>query len=373
MATNRASWLEKRYGELTVGPAPYVHPKSNQILIENRAVAINPLDWIIQIAGGITYRWLKYPVILGSDVSGQVVEVGSGVDDFKVGDRVIGHAVGSDRDANCAAEGGFQRYTAVLAKMACPIPDFIPYENAVVLPLGISTAACALYQKDYLHLELPSATPRATGETVLIWGGSSSVGSNAIQLAIASGYKVVTTASPRNFEYVLSLGASSVYNYRSPTVIEEIADALKDDILAGAVAIGDSGATSCVKILSRCSGNKFVAITTPPISFSYLAESPKSRVKKAEFIALLLGSNVNLWLSAKKKGVGIKYVFGTSLKNNEVSTAIYREYLPQALLEGRYLAAPPPKIVGEGLESIQGALAEAIGGVSAEKVVVKLP
>ncbi len=372
MASNDAAWMREKKSELTVGPAPYALPQNNQILIKNHAVAINPLDWIIQCAGGLTYRWLKYPTILGSDISGEVVEVGSKVKTFKVGDRVIGHAVGSDKDSNNPAEGGFQNYTAVLEQMACLIPDFLPYESAAVLPLGLSTAACALYQSDLLGLELPSSSAVSLGRTVLIWGGSSSVGSNAIQLAKASGYEVYTTASPKNFEYVLSLGAARAFDYRAPNVIEEIIDALQGRDVAGAIAIGETGAASCVKIIRKCSGNKFVAITTPPVSFAELSDSNHSRFKKTMFVARLIGSNIKLQLDARSAGVGAKYTFGTTLKSNGIAEAIYGDFLPQALSEARYVAAPPAKVVGEGLEDIQKAIRLQQSGVSAEKVVVKI-
>jgi NADPH:quinone reductase-like Zn-dependent oxidoreductase len=65
--------------------------------------------------------------------------------------------------------------------MTTKILDSMPYETAVVLPLGLSTAACGLFQDDMLRLDLPlSVRPKPTGQTVLIWGGSTSVGVNAI-------------------------------------------------------------------------------------------------------------------------------------------------------------------------------------------------
>jgi NADPH:quinone reductase-like Zn-dependent oxidoreductase len=112
------------------------------------------LDWIIQVAGNLTYRWLNYPAVLGSDVAG---EVGQAVTRFRVGDRVLGHAVGTGKDSNSAAEGAFQQYTVMLERMAAPIPGTMPFEDAAVLPLGVSTAACGLFQTVYTGL---SARPR---------------------------------------------------------------------------------------------------------------------------------------------------------------------------------------------------------------------
>jgi NADPH:quinone reductase-like Zn-dependent oxidoreductase len=195
--TGSAAWLRKRRGVIEVGPASYT-PRENQITVKNYAVAVNPLDWGIELAGNFLYRWVKYPAVLGTDLAGEVIEVGPGVTRFTPGDRVLGHAVGVERDHNTPAEGAFQDYTVVQANMAAPIPASMSFEDAAVLPLALSTAACALFEKDCLALGYPSLSPRPTGEVVLVWGGSTSVGSNAIQLAAAAGYEVITTCPPRS-------------------------------------------------------------------------------------------------------------------------------------------------------------------------------
>jgi len=153
MPTNTAAWLGAKHAKLEVKPAPYTPPREDEIVIKNHAVAINPVDWIKQV------RWITYPFVLGSDLAGEVVEVGNAVTRFTVGDRVLGHAVGMDKDRNSSAEGAFQDYTVVLARMASPIPSTMAYENAAVLPLALSTAACGLFQTDHLALRHPSAMP----------------------------------------------------------------------------------------------------------------------------------------------------------------------------------------------------------------------
>ncbi len=237
MPTNIAAWLEAKQTDLVIKPAPYTHPRDNEIVIKNHAVAINPIDWVLQTTGNAVFRWIKFPFVLGVDVAGEVVEVGSSITRFKLGDRVIGHAVGTDKDSNNSAEGSFQLFTVLKENMTTPIPASLPYENAVVLPLGVSTAACGLLQKDHLALEYPSLTPTPTGKTVLIWGGSTSVGSNAIQLARAAGYEVYTTCSPKNFAYVKQLGASLAFDYSSLTVVNDLIAAFKGKTLAGALQI----------------------------------------------------------------------------------------------------------------------------------------
>lgn len=79
MPTNTAAWSEAKGAKLVVKPAPYTSPRANEIVVRNHAVAINPRDWIIQVAGHAAYRWLTYPFILGADLAGEVVEVGSAV------------------------------------------------------------------------------------------------------------------------------------------------------------------------------------------------------------------------------------------------------------------------------------------------------
>ncbi len=152
MPTNTAAWLVAPQTKLEVKPAPYTPPRENEIVVKNHAVAINPFDWINQIAGNIVSRWIKYPFVLGEDLAGEVVEVGKAVTRFKLGDRVLGHAVGTDKNRNTSAEGAFQTYTVLLAHMAAPIPSTMPYESA----------ACGLFQKDHLALQYPSAAQKPT-------------------------------------------------------------------------------------------------------------------------------------------------------------------------------------------------------------------
>lgn len=341
MPSNTAAWLPaQKVSPLEVKSASYTPPGKDEIVIKNGALALNPVDWARQDLGDALFSWTLYPCVLGSDVAGDVVEVGSGVSRFQTGDRVIGLAIGLT--SNRPADGAFQAYTVLPAHMASPIPSTLSYESASVLPLGLSTAACGLFQKDYLALQFPSTPPKpATGETLLIWGGSSSVGSNAIQLAVAAGYEVIATASPKNFDYVKKLGASQVYDYNSEKIISDLIGALKGKTSAGALAIGNGSGEACAEIVDKSNGKKFVASANPT------SKDPPS-------------------------GVGVKFIFGSDLKDNEVGPAIYVDFLPKALEHGSFIAAPDAEIVGKGLESIQGGLDLLKKGVSAKKYVVSL-
>jgi len=207
---------------------------------------------------------------------------------------------------------------------------------------------------------------------VLVWGGSTSVGSNAIQLAVAAGYDVVTTASPRNFDYVTSLGASQVFDYNSPTVVQDIIEALQGKTLAGALALGTGSAEACVDVVRASTGKKFVSIASTPVSFDGLADENRAKFALPRLLFKLVSANVSLQFKTRPRGIGTKFIFGTSLKDNEVSTAIYQDFLPSALAEGRYVAAPEPTVVGYGLGDVQNALDIQRKGVSAKKIVVSL-
>lgn len=372
MHQNDAAWIGAKRAQLEVESAPYPRPRDNEIVVKNHAVAINPIDWVIQVAGDLAFSWITYPFILGADLAGEVVEVGAQVTRFSVGDRVLGHVVGTDKKRNSAAEGAFQNYTVVLAHLAAPIPATMAYETAAVIPLALSTAACGLFQSDQLALRHPSANPAPTGQTLLIWGGSTSVGSNAIQLAVAAGYQVITTASPRNFDYVTALGASQVFDYHSPTVVADITHALEGKTIAGALAIGTGSTGPCLDIVHACHGNKFVSMASQSVSFDTLPPRRGVRWQLPLLLLRVMSSTVSTQVRSRRRGIRTKTIWGSSLMDNEVSTVIYQDFLPQALSDGRYVAAPQPQVIGRGLDYIQTGLDTQRQGVSARKVVVSL-
>ena len=313
------------------------------------------------------FSWLKYPFILGLDVAGEVVEIGPGVTRFRLHDRVVGHANATDQQCNSPSHGAFQTYTVLMVNASSPIPSTMSYESAAVLPLGLSTAACGLFQKDQLGLQLPSASPEPVGKTLLVWGGSTSVGCNAIQLAVAAGYEVITTCSPKNFEYVKKLGASESFDYNSKNVVKDIIHAFKGKSIAGALSIGARAAENCLDILEKCNGNKFISMATYPVP-----QKPPKNFVVLSIAASYMSGMANIWVKSKTRGIRTNFIFGSTLLYNEVGKAIYVDFLPRALAEGRYIAAPDPYVVGKGLENIQAGFDAQKKGVSAKKVVVSL-
>jgi NADPH:quinone reductase-like Zn-dependent oxidoreductase len=234
---NTAAWLDAAGSPLRIGPAPDSSSDLDlqDIIIKVHAVAINPVDAIQQSRGLLIN---EFPFIGGCDVAGEIVRnfsiwkfvsytdyslqvgVGSAVTKLKVGQRVMAQCSASTRNGNNA--GTFQHYTVADQLPVCPLPDSMSYEAASTLPLCMSTAASGLYPPSYLGLEFPSLNPKQSGKTLLIWGGSSSVGCCAIQLAVASGLRVVTTCSPHNSELCRRLGAAEVFDHKNETVVENL-------------------------------------------------------------------------------------------------------------------------------------------------------
>lgn len=371
---NEAAWLVARQDVLQVGPAPYPEPGAGEIVVRNHALAVNPVDWIVPYLGGLPlFPWIKRPFILGSDLAGEVVAVGSGVEEVKVGDRVLAMAAGAARQRNRAAEGAFQAYTIVLPRLTTVIPDELPYVEAAVIPLGLTTAACGLFQSDLLALEPPSAIRKPRGQWVIVCGGATSVGGNAIQLAVAAGYEVVTTSSPSNFEYVKSLGAAYAFDYREKGVVGDIVAALRGSEVAGALAIGAGSVLDCIDILAHCRGRRFIANCSSDVSFDSLSTGRRITLP---VILKLLSARLRTGLQVRRRsrhvGVKVKFYDASSVIDNDIGPAIYRDFLGPALAAGRFRPTPPPTVAGHGLQAVQDAFDIQRLGVSAAKVVVTL-
>jgi NADPH:quinone reductase-like Zn-dependent oxidoreductase len=334
MASNTAAWQNKIGDKFDVRDAPYTSPDASEIVIKANAWAINPADSVVQSIS--IFDWLEFPSILGFDLAGEVVEVGSAVTRLKKGDRVLAMAIGVA--INKPSRAAFQEYVVVESVLAALIPDTMSYGKASIFPTCLSTAACGLFQDDFLALQYPSITPQPTGKTILIWGGASAVGCNAIQLAVAAGYGVITTASTHNFEYMKKLGASSVFDYKSSTVVDDVVSAINATKFAG-IFMAAGSIEVCLEIADKANG--------------------------ANFVASALGVPEN-----KPSGVEAKMVFVTSLKDDSVGPAIFIDFLPKALAQGSYVVAPEPLIVGKGLESLQDGIDAWKNGVSAKKIVI---
>jgi NADPH:quinone reductase-like Zn-dependent oxidoreductase len=187
-----------KYGDqtvLTYADIERPKPKSDEVLVHNRAVAVNPVDWKIRNGLGEMFG-LQLPIVLGCEIAGTVEEAGGGVRDFQVGAAVYGYV-------SLQRNGGYAEYTIAKSDEIAPKPESLDFDNAAAVAVGALTSSQAIF--DTANLQ--------AGQRILITGASGGVGSMAVQLAKAKGAFVIATASGKNEEFVRSLGADEFVDY----------------------------------------------------------------------------------------------------------------------------------------------------------------
>jgi len=189
--------------QLRLEEAPQPKAESGKVLVRIHAASVNPIDFKLASGNMRQIMPINFPWIPGGDFSGVVEEVGSGVTGLKKGDAVYGDASGG---------GAYAEFYAGPASMIAPKPRKLNDVEAASIPLAAQTAWQGLF--DHGRLE--------RGETVLIHGAAGGVGTFAVQLAHWKGAKVLATASPSNADYLRSLGADTVIDYKA-TPFESVA------------------------------------------------------------------------------------------------------------------------------------------------------
>lgn len=261
---NRAAYLTgPGVHPLVVQDAPMPSPVPDQLTIRVHALAFNPVDAVMQQTGALLS---SFPAIPGCDAAGEVVAVGAraAARGFAVGDRVAGC---TDQAGERAGRGTFQLFCNLQVGMTGKVPPGVALRDAVVLPVCLCTAAVGLCDERNLGMRLPGVEGgRAAGQTVLIWGGASSVGSCGIMMAKAAGLTVAATAGERNLEYVRSIGADHAFDYRSESVVGDIIGALKGKgKFAGAFAavMGREVYFACAEVCVALGGKQTVSTVLP--------------------------------------------------------------------------------------------------------------
>jgi len=211
---------------LTYEDIPDAKPRKDQVLVRVRACAMNHLDlWVRKGLPGI-----NLPHILGSDIAGEIVEVGEYIPDFKPGQRVLLAPMSfCNHCAKCAAglqnqcrqftvlgnavDGGNCELIAIPAVNVIPIPDALDFNQAASVPLVFLTAWRMLTGRAGIR----------QGQTVLVLGANSGVGTAAIQIAKMFHARVITTAGDeRKMERARELGADHVINHYQQKISEEV-------------------------------------------------------------------------------------------------------------------------------------------------------
>jgi NADPH:quinone reductase-like Zn-dependent oxidoreductase len=194
--------------KLIFGEAPDPLAGPGEIVVDVHAASVNAADYKVRLGGG-AYSGagnLKFPYILGRDFSGLVAALGPGVGDFAVGDAVFGVM-------DAGIEGCYAEKVKIAAAIVAKKPERLGHAEAAAMALVGITAIWAL--EDTAKLK--------AGERILIQGGAGGVAGFAIQLAKHLGAEVITTASAANHDYVKSLGAARVIDYRAQDFTKEVA------------------------------------------------------------------------------------------------------------------------------------------------------
>jgi NADPH2:quinone reductase len=196
-------------------------PGPSEVLVRVFASSVNPIDTKLRADG--SFAGLEPPVILGGDVSGVVEEVGAGVTDLVPGDEVYY----TPEVFGPGSNGAYAEYNVAAASIVAKKPASLSHEEAAAVPLAGGTAYEGIVRRLAMRV----------GETTLIHGGAGGVGSFAVQIAKASGSRVLASAGAENQDTLEELGADVAIDYTSQDVFEV---ALDDTAGAGVDAVFDT-------------------------------------------------------------------------------------------------------------------------------------
>ena len=208
---------------------PTPTPGFREVLVKVIATSVNPLDY--QVRRGDYKNELALPVITGHDVSGEIVEVGQGVENFKIGDQVY------YTPEIFKGQGSYAQYHCAHESIIGLKPKNLSHLEAATLPLAAGTAWEMLVTRAQLKIN----------QSILIHGGAGGVGILTIQIAKAMGAIVFTTARKVHHRLLLELGADHVIDYENENyidAIQQITDSKGVDVVIdtiGGNTLSDSG------------------------------------------------------------------------------------------------------------------------------------
>lgn len=323
---------------------PTPTPGPDDILVEVRALAMNPIDVKQRDTG---WPVLNYPGVIGGDIGGVVVATGSNVPSSfpQPGTRIAAWAP-SYYEKGKIEYGAFQQYACVWKEKVTAIPDHMSFAEASMVPVALYTAWHAFYT-----LGMPLGKSVQGKEALLIWGGGSSVGMATIQVARSLGFTSYVTASPKHNDYLKSLGASKLFDYKDPDVVQQIVKVARDDGFSLTKAIDAAGGTrDCLDVLKEFKGAESPVLASAPSSIF----SPTSPTEP---------------------GVKIRFV---KCPDDAVERRAHMEWIGQVWLKeklasGEYVPSGKMELFPErGLEALDRAVDKLKAGVSGTKIVLEL-
>jgi NADPH:quinone reductase-like Zn-dependent oxidoreductase len=260
---------------------PLPAPRPREMVIAVRAAGLNPVDFKFRQGKLRPILRPKLPFVLGNELAGEVIAIGSSVKRFGVGDRVFAR-VAKDRG------GAFAEQACVDEDHAARMPRDLDFTVAAAVPLAALTALQAL--RDELDVK--------QGQRVLISGGAGGVGTFAIQIAKWLGAYVTTTASKRGDGLVRSLGCDEVIDYAAQDISK--AEGRFD---AGFDLIGGKTLDQMLDVMKP--GAKIVSIAALPEPQTAIKDLGNRRALAVLFWIISYGIRSR----ARRAGVGYRYLF----------------------------------------------------------------
>ena len=240
--------------------------KSDQMLVKVFASSVNPIEWKMREGMLKFLTGSRFPITLGFDVSGEVVEIGEQVTRFKPGDLIYARM-------DQLTGGAYAEYAAVAEKVAALKPTTMTHEEAAAVPLAGMTALQALRDEGEFK----------AGQKVLINGASGGVGTYAVQVASVLGASEITgVCSGKNADLVKSLGADSVIDYDQQDFTK---GATKYDVVFDVV--GNRSLAECKSVLQP----QGAYVTTQPFPGNYLKSFLSILLPGQKYKIILLKSN----------------------------------------------------------------------------------
>lgn len=361
--------------------APVPELPEDLLLVKVSVIAINPVDW-------------KYPGYglatpdsgVGCDFSGTVIKVGSKVTGFSVGDNVFSVNSAYQLPNKNLLGTAFSEYVfadPVLSfkanlKSSSASSDAIvsagpvnTFEAAAAVPLASLTAALSLsHHSDNKIIynadgTITSSVPDAASKYIVIWGGATSVGQYAIQIAKAAGFKVITTSSPKNFDYLKSvLGADEVFDYHDASTSDKINAIVSGGKLVHVfdpVSLPDSWKSS-YQLIPEDAGDIKIVSTLPTKEFD--VGPIKANVKSEQESVFTPSHNRFDLVAAQPNSDG---------QRQYVNASQFVKAINARIAQGKFLSNPFKIYEKQGVEHAEEAIRSfKDANVSAYKYVVKL-
>lgn len=366
MATHLAAIFPSKGQPFDLQARPTPKPGPNELLIAVKSIALNPADHIMRSQGIFIP---SYPTIIGFDLAGLVLEVGDNVPvDFQPGTTRVA-AFAATIWKSCDLDyGAFQERCLVPWQHALCLPDdSLSWNQAATLPVAVEVPQSAWDAMGIPRVGESTAAAAAAAsskqgkrEALLIWGASSSVGTMGVQSARllredrdSSFAAVYATAGAANHEYVRSLGADRVFDYKAPDVVDAIVSAARDDGLVIRhcfLAMGQLALCQAV-LKAFCGDGKEKENQTAKIGSAPPIPTNADEVKGVETIFVVPSVDEGERLTQFRDWMGIAR---------------------ENLAKGAFKPSPELRVVGKGLGAINAGLDVLLQGVSCTKLVVEV-